>query len=171
MEMIAQNFGKHMICLWLLCFSCLGSVFGQNEASQQLFVQVLGVSELEFTPSGSDVYVFDNAVKLESGIERMAGEIAVKSNKDWRVSASIDLRGFYYFSDNVVPNDFFQVAVMKSLGNPIFQTIGSSASNIIQGGPGGVSSNSYKVYYRILPGYKIAPSNYKMTILFTLSQN
>lgn len=124
---------------------------------------------------------FNTQSEIESGLETSAVRFLVKSNKDWKLATEIGVITSIPLPGNAGPATinsplsynhikFYSTAADNDLYSNM-ESFPGTVANIKTGFKGNVQKpgNTFKVKFKIVPGFEVDPAMYTIPLIYTLS--
>ncbi|HRO43168.1 MAG TPA: hypothetical protein PL009_10060 [Flavipsychrobacter sp.] len=184
---------KNIITLFAAIIAISSSASGQvnssnasSTAQQNVQLALSNAIEVTFTnnnsANGSTVSLaFNTADHYANGVESGEQELKVRSNKNFKIGAKIDLTNFSYvgngnISNIVTPSDAFALKIVSNTtgGNTVsaFTNYGNLTTNnqdVILNGVNG-NNQKFSVKYKCNPGWGLPAGTYTFAVVYTATQ-
>jgi len=155
-------------------------------AQQSVQLALSNAIEITFTnnntATGSTVTMsFNTADHYANGVESGVNELKVRSNKNFKIAAKIDLTNFSYIGNGniynlVTPADVFALKVTNNTtggsipaGFTSYGNLTTSDQDIILNGTHG-NDQRFSVKYRANPGWAMPAGTYNFAVVYTATQ-
>lgn len=142
---------------------------------------ISGSMNLTITSGAITIAPFVTQLEIETGLETSVVRFTIKSNKDWKLATEIGaitsnpLSGGAGPSAITSPLNYNHIKYYTTFtDNEVYSNMSSFPSpiaNIKTGAKGNSqkTGNTFKLKFKIIPGFEVDPATYTIPIIYTLS--